>query len=170
MINYVEITPPKTLLKGKYIIISSLILSIVFFALGMWFPLFTTKNEVLGFVVKFQEIRLMDSVVFFYEDGDYILSTIILLFTIILPVIKFIELFNRIFQFFTFSPKTKEVLGKIDKWSMLDVFLVALLLLNFKLNSNFIVTKLAVGTTFIALSIVVRMLTTTLIDFNHENK
>ena len=41
---------------------------------------------------------------------------------------------------------------------MLDVFLVALLLLNFKMNDAFIVMKLEVGTIFIALAVLTRIL------------
>jgi len=47
---------------------------------------------------------------------------------------------------------------------MLDVFLVALLLLNFKMDSNIIVMKLKIGTNFIALAVILRMLSSYLID------
>jgi hypothetical protein len=40
---------------------------------------------------------------------------------------------------------------------MLDVFLVALLLLNFKMDSNIIVMKIKVGVNFLAISILIRM-------------
>ncbi|MFC2119359.1 paraquat-inducible protein A, partial [Bacteroidota bacterium] len=76
---------------------------------------------------------------------------------------------NRVFNFVKFSKKTILILHSIDKWSMLDVFLVALLLLNFKMDSNIIVMKLKIGTTFIAVSVILRMLSSHFINL-HLNK
>ncbi|MCB0537476.1 MAG: paraquat-inducible protein A [Bacteroidetes bacterium] len=147
-----------------------LLISIVFFVLGLLYPLFSTKQQVLGIVLKYKEVRLFDSIRMFYESNDYLLSLIILLFTIILPIIKFIELTNRIHKFINIPKKINNFLHFIDKWSMLDVFLVALLLLNFKMDSNIIVMKLKIGTTFIALSVIIRMLSSNLIEIfiNHK--
>ncbi|MDR0294940.1 MAG: paraquat-inducible protein A [Prevotellaceae bacterium] len=47
----------------------------------------------------------------------------------ILPVFKYIELIIRVSK-----NKTSKILQNLDKWNMLDVFLVALLILNFKLH------------------------------------
>ena len=147
-----------------------LLISIVFFVLGLIYPLLSTKQQVLGIVLKYKEVRLFDSIRMFYESNDYLLSLVILLFTIVLPIIKFIELINRIHKFINIPKKINNFLHFIDKWSMLDVFLVALLLLNFKMDSNIIVMKLKIGTTFIALSVIIRMLSSNLIEIfiNHK--
>lgn len=147
-------------------LICTIVLStaILFFILGISYPILSTKQEILRIVLKSQEVKLFDSVRMFYESGDYLLAIIIFLFTIVLPIVKFIELFNRIFTLITIPSNINKTLHLLDKWSMLDVFLVALLMLNFKMDSNIIVMKLMSGTTFIALSIIVRMLTSTLID------
>ena len=47
---------------------------------------------------------------------------------------------------------------------MIDVFLVAMLLLNFKMNSRFIVMRLEMGTNFIALAVLTRLVTILLLD------
>jgi len=54
---------------------------------------------------------------------------------------------------------------------MLDVFLVALLLLNYKMDTNIIVMKIRIGTSFLALSIIFRMLSSIFISKiqNHTN-
>lgn len=135
-----------------------LLSSALFFALGLYFPILATKHQVLGFTLDYKEIRLIDSVVIFYESSDYLLAIIIFIFTIILPLIKYLELTLRIK-----SQKKSTILGKLDKWSMIDVFLVALLLLNFKMDSNVIVMKLKIGTQFIALSVILRMVTASII-------
>ena len=45
----------------------------------------------------------------------------------------------------------------INKWSMLDVFVVAVLILNMKFDSNIIVSRLESGTTLFAISVVLLM-------------
>jgi uncharacterized paraquat-inducible protein A len=129
------------------------------YILGLTFPVLSTKQQVLGFVLKYKEIGLFDSVRMFYQDKEYFLSILIFAFTILLPVLKFMELTNKLFSLIQFNKKTVQVLMFLDKWSMLDVFLIALLLLNFKMNSNIMVMQLKEGTIFIALSIIVRILT-----------
>lgn len=133
--------------------------------LGLIYPILATKKQVFGLVLKHQELRLFDSVKMFYESNDYLLAIIIFLFTIVLPIMKFFELLNRTFTILNVSKKINYLLHLLDKWSMLDVFLVALLLLNFKLDSNFIVMKLKIGTSFIAISIILRMFATMLMDY-----
>ena len=151
--------------KNKLLIFSILIASITFFVLGLSYPILSTKKQVLGIVLNYQEVKLFDSVKMFYESNDYLLGTIIFLFTIALPIIKFFELINRLFTFINLSKKTTYILHLLDKWSMLDVFLVALLLLNFKMDSNIIVMKLKIGTSFIAVSIILRMFSVMLMNY-----
>lgn len=151
-------------MKNRLIVVFFLLSSIVFFVLGLCYPILATKQQVFGLVLTQQSVKLFDSVKMFFESGDYLLATIIFLFTIALPIVKFFELTNRIVPFIKTSKRVSSILHKLDKWSMLDVFLVALLLLNFKMDSNIIVMKLKAGTTFIALSIIFRMFVSVLID------
>jgi len=69
---------------------------------------------------------------------------------------KIIYLFSllKIFTIFETSKNTSKILALLDKWSMLDVFLVALLLLNFKMDSQIVVMKMRVGVAFLAFSVV----------------
>ncbi|SRX56221.1 paraquat-inducible protein A [Aequorivita sp. CIP111184] len=156
-------------MRIKYIITLFLSFSIIFFILGLTYPLLVTKQQVFGVILKYQEIKLFDSVKIFYKNNDYLLAAIIFLFTIILPIIKFLELLNRNLIFYAVPKKISHILHSLDKWSMLDVFLVALLLLNFKMDSNLIVMKLQIGTTFITLSIITRMITVAVMDYYHRD-
>ena len=74
-----------------------MLVSIIFFVFGLYFPIIATKKQVFGIVLNYQEIRLFDSVRMFYENREYLLATVIFLFTIILPTIKFLDIFIRIF-------------------------------------------------------------------------
>ena len=137
----------------KIICSITLLLSIVFFILGVSFPLLSTKQQILGIVLDYQEINLFDSIVIFFNDKEYLLAAIILIFTFIVPVVKYFDLIRRLLL-----NKTDIAMSNLDKWNMLDVFLVALLLLNFKINSNIVVMKLQIGTTFITLAVLFRIL------------
>ena len=142
----------------KIFALITLSISAAFYGLGLYFPLLATKKQIMGIVLTYKDVRLFDSVKMFYQHQDYLLAGIIFIFTIVLPVIKYFDLFNRLLNWIHFSKKISHFLHKIDKWSMIDVFLVALLLLNFKMDSNIIVMRLQLGTTFIAISVIFRML------------
>ncbi len=144
-------------------------LSAVFYGLGLYFPLFYTSKGILSFRFSTDYIRLFDSVKIFYQHHDFLLAGIIFFFAIVLPIVKYLDLFNRILYVVPISEKSSHFLHKIDKWSMIDVFLVALLLLNFKMDSSFIEMKLKAGTTYIALSVIFRMIGSELLS-NYEKK
>lgn len=142
-----------TLSKKEIIGIIILLISIILFSLGVYHPLLSTKYEILRIGFGRQEVNIFDSVSLFYNSGDYFIAFIILLFTFILPIYKYAEVLVK-----KLILKKEVISTNIDKWNMLDVFLVALLLLNFKMNDAFIVMKLEVGTIFIALAVLTRIL------------
>lgn len=142
-----------TLSKKEIIGIIILLISIILFSLGVYYPLLSTKYEILRIGFGRQEVNIFDSVSLFYNSGDYFIAFIILLFTFILPIYKYAEVLVK-----KLILKKEVISTNIDKWNMLDVFLVALLLLNFKMNDAFIVMKLEVGTIFIALAVLTRIL------------
>lgn len=143
-------------------------LSAVFYGLGLYFPLFVTSKGVWGVKFSTEYIRLFDSVKIFYEHNDYLLAGIIFIFTIVLPIVKYLDLFNRILNVVPLSEKSSHFLHKIDKWSMIDVFLVALLLLNIKMDLSLIEMKLKAGTTYIALSVIFRMIGSELLNSKYK--
>lgn len=149
----------KSLNPRKATAVAFLVASVVFYILGLCYPLMSTKYQVMGFQLKHQEVTLFDSVEMFWDSHEYLVASIILVFTFILPILKYIELALRLGtgrQFLT--------LQSVDKWNMIDVFLVAMLLLNFKMNSRFIVMRLEMGTNFIALAVLTRLVTILLVD------
>ncbi len=129
-----------------------LIGSIIFYILGMVYPIMATKYKLVGISLKSSEVNLLDSVVIFYESGDFLIAGIILIFTLVFPILKCVELSMDIL----FNKRMRHS-ADLDKWNMLDVFIVAMLLLNFKMNSSFIVMELCIGTTFLAISVILRI-------------
>lgn len=157
-----EIPPKKTykfLTKRNVVATVFLVISVVCYVLGLIYPLMSTKYQVLGVQLKHQEVTLFDSVRMFWDSSEYLVASIILVFTFILPILKYIELALRLGTGRQFLK-----LQSVDKWNMIDVFLVAMLLLNFKMNSRFIVMQLEMGTNFIALAVLTRLATILLVD------
>lgn len=155
-------------MKSKYLILLLLLVSVSFFILGLSYPIMSTKKQVLGIVLDYQEIKLFDSVKMFYESKEYLLATIIFLFTIVLPAFKFLEIINRSLGMVRIPARIDRVLILLDKWSMLDVFLIALLLLNFKMNSTILVMQIKNGTLFLAIAILLRMLVSVMMDYQQR--
>lgn len=144
-----------------------LLLSISFFVLGLAYPIITTKQQILGITLNYEKVWLFTSIKFFFRENEYFLGIIILVFTFIFPVIKYLDIINRTYNIVYVNSKISSILAITDKWSMLDVFIVALILLNFKMDSNIIVMKIRIGTTFLALSILMRLI---LSIINSKNK
>ena len=138
-----------------------LLISIISFSLGVYYPLLSVKYSLFGVGFGKTNTNIFDSVLMFFDSGDYFIASIIFVFTFLLPIYKYAEVLVK-----------RLILGKeikstsIDKWNMLDVFLVALLLLNFKMNSAIIVMDLEIGTMFIAIAVVTRMISIILLSKN----
>lgn len=135
-----------------------LMFAILFYYLGLTLPIMSTKKQLI-ISYGYTESTLWDSILFFWYGNEYFLASLIFFFTIVFPIIKFIHLGASLF----YPPFKKMKLFSLshyisDKWSMLDVFIIALLIFHIKMNSNVVVTTLKPGTTFLALSIILRML------------
>jgi paraquat-inducible protein A len=148
----------KKITKRWYLAAVTLGVAIFFYYLGITLPLMATKKQLI-ISFGYTETTLWDSIHFFWKGGEYILASIIFFFTIVFPVVKFLHLGAFLF----YPPFKKMRLFSFthyisDKWSMLDVFLVALLIFHIKINSEVVSTKLMMGTTFLALSIILRMI------------
>lgn len=155
--------------KSSLPALGSLIASMILFVLGLWYPLMATKQKLFGFTIDYQEVRLLDSISIFFEDGDWFLASVILVFTFIFPILKYADLSIRLLKPGFFPKRVSGILKMLDRWSMLDVFIVAVLLLNAKLDSSLIVMTVKQGTTYIAVSVILRMIASELI-FRQEKK
>lgn len=135
-----------------------LIASLVFFIMGFMFPLLETGYGIGPIRLKTDLIYLSTSFRFFFDQGELFIGFLLLFFTIIFPILKYIFLFVTLLG--RKLPKQhyiSTILEVINKWSMLDVFVVALILLNMKFDSEIIVSRLKSGTTLFALSVVLLM-------------
>ncbi|HUR67150.1 MAG TPA: paraquat-inducible protein A [Chitinophagaceae bacterium] len=143
----------------KQVAMLILVVSFLFFIMGFMFPLLQTGYGIGPVTLKSDYVYLHSSFRFFFDKGEVFIGFLLLFFTIIFPVIKYI------FLFITLSGKKlphhkflSTALEIVNKWAMLDVFIVAVLLLNMKFDSDIIISKLESGTTLFAISIVLMMI------------
>lgn len=116
--------------------------------------------------LKEEMAYLLGSITYFYGEGDFFIGTIILLFSIIFPILKYLVVGLRIAQVKLFKNKYLTiVVDIISKWAMLDVFVVSLVIVNMKFDSLLIKTRMEVGTTFFALSILLLMCCTMVLKY-----
>ncbi|MCP4439806.1 MAG: paraquat-inducible protein A [Aureispira sp.] len=143
--------------------LSLYVVSLVFFVLGLMYPIMGSEI-LLG--LKEEMAYLFGSVTHFYREGDYFIGTLILLFSIVFPILKYLLVGLRIAQVQIVQHKRlTTILDIISKWAMLDVFVVALVIVNMKFDSLLIKTYLEIGTTFFALSILLLMCCTLVLKY-----
>ena len=131
------------------------ITSVVLFILGISNPIMGSE---LLMGLKRSEVYLTDSIEYFYENGDWFIGSVILVFTFILPILKYLFLGTQLIPIK--FPKHKwvgHVLQIINKWAMLDVYIVALLIMNFKFESTILDNYVMSGTKWFAASILLLM-------------
>ena len=110
------------------------VVSAVCLAVGLTAPVLTLEK----FFIIDNTFSILSGLVQLLEEGRFFLFIIILLFSVILPIIKLWVLFRLLG-----STKTNESLHRYlhmmhqyGKWSMLDVFVVALLVVAVKLGAT----------------------------------
>lgn len=142
----------------KNIAVLLLLASLMFFIMGFMYPLLQSGYGLGPIILKRDYFYLWSSFRFFFSKGEVFIGLILLFFTIIFPALKYITLFVTLLGKQQHRQKAvNTIMDIINKWAMLDVFVVALLLLNLKFDSAIIITQLQSGTTLFAISILLMM-------------
>jgi hypothetical protein len=118
--------------------------------------------EYLGDVIlSFESKGILGSIEKLYENGELIVAFTILLFSVILPILKSITLsFTLIFHHFQWTHTLVSFFKQLGKWSMLDVFVVATLLVYLTSNGNSLShAEIQVGLYFFLLYVLLSMVT-----------
>jgi uncharacterized paraquat-inducible protein A len=143
----------------QWIALLLLVTSAIFFGLGFMFPLLKTGYGIGPFTIRSDYIYITTSFRYFFENGEIFIGVLLLFFTLLFPVIKYIFLFATLLGFhFPGRRFVSIALEIINKWAMLDVFVVALLILNMKFDSTIIISKLQSGTSLFAISVLLMMI------------
>jgi len=105
-----------------------LTLALLLLSLGLFMPAIKIKS--LIFINR--ELSLVDSVFTFFNSGNVFLFLITFLFSIVFPTLKIII---GLYVWYTYKNRLgsadglMRLLSIISKWSMLDVFIIALVIL-----------------------------------------
>ncbi len=94
--------------------------------------------EYLGDVIlSFESKGILGSITKLYGDGNLTVAIVILLFSVMVPALKTLSmLFVALYRQSPFAGKVVRFFRHLGKWSMLDVFVVALLLVYLTSNSQ----------------------------------
>lgn len=153
----------------KVVLTASLMLSFIFFVLGLCYPILVARTTLLGFNVSSESIHLTDTLLHFYNTNDWFMVMVIGVTTIIFPVYKYMDMLNRVWGFITLSELYTRIIAQLDKWSMLEVFVIALVILSVKSNSSFMTMTVKSGVYFLAASVIVRMLISSYMAFTQKS-
>lgn len=94
---------------------------------GLLLPAITVRSLFIS-----QEFSLVESVLSFLDQGDWFLFIFTFLFSVVFPVVKLVTGIALWFFLDATSSYARPVLGWLatfSKWSMLDVFIIALIVL-----------------------------------------
>jgi len=117
--------------------------------------------EYLGdIVLSFESKGVVGSIAKLWETGDWIVAGVILLFSVIVPVFKIGSLlFVSIFMESKFAEVIVKFFKMIGKWSMVDVFVVAVFLVYLTSNKGDVSrAEIEVGLYFFLAYVIVSML------------
>lgn len=104
-----------------------LVASLALLVAGLLLPAITIRS--LGFA---RDYSLIDSVIAFVDDGDWFLFVVTALFSIVFPVFKIVTglaLWYGLDASQATARRGLDWLAALSKWSMLDVFIIALIVL-----------------------------------------
>ena len=142
--------------KDKWIINGMLILSILFFIIGITAPFLTVTK----FFIFDDKITILSGLGALWQESEYLLFLLIGCFTIIFPLLKFTILtlvWNGDESRKEKHEKHVRLITTYGKWSMLDVFVVAVIIVSVKLG-NFISEEIHYGFYSFTVSVILSMI------------
>jgi paraquat-inducible protein A len=141
---------------------SMLIVSMVTLICGLFLPVITLEEMVFWK----HTFSVLTGIWSLFTEGHYILGAIVLLFSVIFPVSKLVMLFSLWFRDMSEQRRRWYVhwLSIMGKWSMLDVFVVAMTIVVAKI-SNFAKAEPRLGIYFFGTSIALAILATMRMEF-----
>ena len=117
-------------MNSIYLITKRILLSLSFilFCISIYLPIIKIKTI---YIIS-KDISILQSVIILFEEGLYFLSILILIFSTVFPILKYIYLFNFTFDINYF--KKSVLMNIISNWSMTDVFVISLIISIYKVS------------------------------------
>ncbi len=153
------LTSKRSYFSQKSFLLILTLIAIAFYFTGLFTPLYKSEH----FIFFKDEISLWNSIGSLFEYQETYLAILILVFTIILPVVKFLLILaGLLLPSGDLVQRLNHWMSVISKWSMLDVFIVALLFLTLKFDSRIVKMELKSGIVWFSLSIIMILLILTM--------
>ncbi len=112
------------------------IMLMLFFALALFMAgIFRPFTEVTKLWLFENKVSVYDGLIIFMKSREYFLFTILLVFTVIFPFVKILSLLTLSLKSGLSGKRVVQLYGFVShlgKWSMLDVFVVTILVLLLK--------------------------------------
>lgn len=138
------------------------ILTAILLGFGLSQPLMNVEKMILWK----NEYSVLTGIIGLYQEKQYFLSALLFFFSLVFPVIKLMTLW--ILWLFKFEKQTRdkilEWLSILGKWSMLDVFVVAILIVAVKLGPLANVTP-QIGVYIFSVAIILSIITAIWIEW-----
>ncbi len=106
------------------------IAALFFFIPANYFPIMKTDS-----VTTFENNTIIDGIFYFYEHGEFFVGTVILIASVFIPVWKLVTLFYLLYSIRIKSTKRRieknklfRMINIIGKWSMLDIFVIGIVI------------------------------------------
>ncbi len=139
-------------MKSNLVIIWLLtLMSITLYTIGLFAPLYRSER----FVFWIKEVSLWGTIVELWQMKEYYLSILIFSFTLLFPISKYMIIVLSLIKKRLLMRDA--LIAEIGRWSMIDVFIVALLLISFKFDSGIISIKVKVGLVLFSIAIMLSM-------------
>ena len=151
-------------LNQLFISTLSIIASLTYL-IGLYRPFYYSEK----FFIQTESVTLLESIQLMYETEEYYLAAIIFIFTVAFPVAK-----NVMLLWLSIIPSGREfskmipVFKVFSRWSMLDVFIVAVLLVNLNLDSGLYKMQVMDGLIYFSVSVILSTLAFWRIDAKTE--
>ena len=162
-------------LKSKISLFALILVTIMALITGWFAPILAIiayqDIPVLGqSVFQFESKSIVSALQKLFHSGQVAIAVIIFLFTILTPIFKSMMMLVVLFsQNLHFSQKSIRVLKTIGKWSMLDVFVIAILVTYFTTKSGGATdATLQIGVYYFVAYVIASMVLTYLINYNNN--
>ncbi len=119
---------------NKYGLLILLVITLVLLLVGLFAPIITFKK----FIFIQNTFSIISACVNLLRENQYFLFIVISLFSIVLPIVKLALLFKLVLSNFITSQLSRKSLiaiHQLGRWSMLDVFVIAILAVVVKLGA-----------------------------------
>jgi uncharacterized paraquat-inducible protein A len=79
-----------------------------------------------------QTYSMLGGISHLLRDGDWLIGGVLVVFTLLFPILKLVMNFYLLHASAAHAERIAVVLGHLGKWSMLDVFVIAAIVVSFK--------------------------------------